>query len=382
MNDKFIWAWNKQEESTGRAQWPSIQGQANLHDHAQITHQPRNQPQLYAMNPDQAVDLMADLSPSVSRSVSPVTPRLGASEMRERAQRGYDGNLTTLSTPDSPTRRHELRHYNPAPWMPASPTGNIMGATKPGGEDPSAWRGRRKEGDDSPLRRVSPTTRPKAQRHSVLETGQKVVGGSVTVSGIGTRVRDLHMDEYGGARIVWRSPSPGREQKTGTSPFRRRGSASGRADRTPDPKGTNRQSRKGWTKPWGTPDQGRSGDSPESPHFGAKDGSGRRSGSGIGKVTKPRSDDRENATPSAKKDDEDAKRRDKERSPITIKPVMQKQDVRKADSDRRRKDDRDEDDRRGKAERDTRRRGSGGRQRDEYEDSDRSSKGERARRDR
>jgi len=134
-------------------------------------------------------------------------------------------------------------------------------------------------------------------------------------------------------------------------------------------------------------DLGRSGDSPESPHFGAKDGSARRSGSqGINKVTKPKNDDRDHAapTPTPKKDEEEDKRRIQARSPITIKPVMQpvKSEARKADSDRRRKDDRDDDDRRGKAERDNRRRGSGGRQRDEYEESDRSSKGERARRDR
>jgi hypothetical protein len=373
MSDKFVWAWNKTNEK-GQMDWPSIQGQANLHGKDQITHQPQNQPQLFSLNPD-SVELMQDLSPSASRSVSPFTPRqtprMASSEMVERAQRGYEGNLTTLSTPDSPTRRHELRHYNPAPWMPASPTGGPARAVSAGVEDPSAWRGRRKGGEETQIQKVGTTkSRPQAQRHSILEQGQKVEGDKVTVSGIGMRVRDLHMDEYGGARIVWRAPSPGREVKT-ASPFRRRPSDS-KAKRSPESRPANK---KAWTKPWGAADQGRQGDTPESPRFGAAGKSValisgsplalaqqlKRKGSRSGTMVPSENvlGDAANAAieKEAKKKVEDAElQKDaKGKSPITIKTVYppKAESAKKADKDNRRKDDpKMDDDRRRKEDKD------------------------------
>jgi hypothetical protein len=398
MNQHYIWAWNgKRTAETGEVEWPRIQGQSNLHSKDQILHQPQNQPELYNMNPDVGVELMADLSPSVSRSISPMglsqqrTPR----EMREQAQRGYDGNLTTLSTPDSPTRRHELRHYSSTPWMPASPTGKAIGHLD--GQDPSAWRGRRKEADERSVR-ASPGRKPRAQRHSALEQGQKVVDQKVTVTGIGLRVRDIAMDDYGGARIVWRAASPGREVKT-VSPFRKQA-----PDQIRSPVKTG-----GRMKPWGSPEQGRKGDQPpESPQFGHKakpppttpspapseQPAREQRSKSISKIAKGSFRGESNAE--SQQDTEQKKAAaDRQRmlakSPITIKPVFTPsargpQTPRKADSDQRKpdsRDARDDPDRRRKDK--DRKRADKERtpRRDEYEDSDRSSKAERAaRRDR
>merc|ERR1719331_1701545 len=223
--------------------------EVNTHSFLHRTDHPQNQPYIYALHPKyedvgkpppESFETSADI---FSLSVVEKSPRMQASrsvgDLSAQAQKQYRGALTSLGTPDSPTRRHELRRYTQVPWLHASvypndrPIHDVVQPVTDAGDDPKTWT--KEYGASGPGaqiyrsgvspsgRPLHPSTRPDlAQRKSVLFTAQKVQeDGTVIATGFGTRARELVEDVYGHVRPVWRFQANAMiPDRQAVSPFR------------------------------------------------------------------------------------------------------------------------------------------------------------------
>lgn len=254
---RMAWVYNTKDEN-GNPKWPTIHGmrdaEVNTHSFLHRTDHPQNQPYIYAMHPKyeevgkpppEKFETSADI---FSLSVVEKSPRMQQSvsqaELAAKAQKQFRGALTSLGTPDSPTRRHELRRYTQVPWVHPSgypndrPLMDVVQPLKDAGDDPRTWvstareknvdaklakKGNYRDGVSPSGRPLHPSTRPDlTQRKSVLVQNQKVQeDGTVIATGLGNRARELVEDVYGHVRPVWRYQAnamvPGRQT---VSPFR------------------------------------------------------------------------------------------------------------------------------------------------------------------
>jgi hypothetical protein len=252
---RVAWVFDK-KDADGNVQWPTISGlrdaEVNLHHGDHKPPMPQNQPALYALHPKyedvgkpppESFETSADI---FSLSVVEKSPRMQASrsvgDLSAQAQKQYRGALTSLGTPDSPTRRHELRRYTQVPWLHASvypndrPIHDVVQPVTDAGDDPKNWAVKKavvgaeaqmyRSGVSPSGRPLHPTTRPDlTQRKSVTYTAQRVKeDGTVIATGFGNRAREMVEDVYGHVRPVWRFQAnamvPDRQT---VSPFRATG---------------------------------------------------------------------------------------------------------------------------------------------------------------
>jgi hypothetical protein len=216
-----------------------------LNDESQFGRLPQNQPELYSFHPDfqdagvqetETILTSPDLFSLSAFEKTHLAASVSEYDLRHHAQSLYKGHLTTLSRPDSPTRRHELRHYAPVPFLPASDVVQRLVSDKSKNfngrdvevDDPKKWKDDR-TGGHMVIRQSGHSASKRLKRRVDLDKEAKAISpapeaakGSVTVSGIGARSRMLYEDDYGGVHTVWRTVNKSvADRKVGapSSPF-------------------------------------------------------------------------------------------------------------------------------------------------------------------